>query len=237
MPPSPPEDATVTVETETGGFRALKVPAGVDRPLFRSVLLAYQAAFKVHGRQPTLKQVHGQWPRVTQKVMGEVIGSDEFVDALKILGIEIDRHGGLTDEQNLVIAALSDPYDKRSIAARLKAVGVPMGRYLNWQRNPLFAAALEYNSSGAYMEALPALRNRLIEKAESGDMRAIELIFAKTGEFDPAAQSLEDARTFVLKVIESVMRHVRSEDERQAILADVRAYGVALGAAKAQISA
>lgn len=222
--------AVSLLPSEPNEHRPFQVPDGIGRHTFRFVLTAYETAYRTKGAQPTLKEVHAVWPRITQKEMGEVIKTDEFIDALKTRGIEIDRYGGLTHEQQICIGVLADPFDRRQIAAKLKAVGIPMGRYLNWKKNPLFLSALEFQSAGAYREVLPELRNRLIERAEGGDLRAIELIFAKTGEYDPAAQNVEDARTLVLKVVESVMRNVQDIGARQAILDDIRGYGLALSA-------
>jgi hypothetical protein len=221
---------------ESQEYAPFDVPEGVSRHTFRMVLTAYETAFRTKGSEPTLAQVRAVWPRISQKEIGELVKTDEFVNALKTRGIEIDRYGGLTHEQQVCIGVLADPFDKRQIAAKLKSVGIPMGRYLNWKKNPIFMAALEQQSAGAYREVLPELRNRLIERAEGGDMRAIELIFAKTGEYDPAAQNVEDARQLVLKVVESVLRHVKDVSARQAILDDIRGYGLALSAPPKQIA-
>jgi hypothetical protein len=83
-----------------------------------------------------------------------------------------------------------------------------------------------YNEStrANYEEALPAIRQRLIGNAEAGDQRAIELIYAMTGEWNPQQQHLDDAKTIVLKIVEAIITHVKDAKIREAILSDVSMY-------------
>lgn len=217
-PAEPPEDR----------LKRFPVPEGVSPAAFRNVLLAAGTAYRRLGRVPSAKDIYDVWPRVPQATIGQILLSDEFADAAQVLGLPVDDLGGLTREQHVAIAVLADPFDRRGIQAKLKSVGIPMGRYLNWKKNPVFAGHLEHQSFGAYQEALPEIRARLIEKAEAGDQRAIEMVFAISKEWDPRGQQVENAQILVTKVMEAVMRHVQDLDTRRAILEDIRAYGTTL---------
>lgn len=206
----------------------LSLPEGANRETFHRVLTAYGTAYRALGKTPTASQVRKVWPQLPTATIAAILRTAEFQDALKLLGTDAGK--GLSHEQQIVVAKMADPFDKRSTKFKLDQLGVPMQRYLAWKKNPTFLAALNQATSSGYTEALPELRNRLLSMAEGGDLKAIELIFKKTGEYDPDAQAVEDARTLVLKVMESVMRNVRSVAEREAILADVRGYAVSLAA-------
>ncbi len=206
-------------------LRRLEIPDGVSPAAFRNVLVAYRTAYQQHGRIPSVKQVYDLWPRMAQGAMGTIMASHEFADAAKLLGIEVDDLGGLTREQHMAIAVLADPFDRHTIQNKLKRIGVPMGRYLNWKRNPLFMDILEQETAGAYKQSLPEIRARLIEQAEAGNMKAMELVLAKSGEWDPQAREQQNAQMLVMRVVEAVLRHVKDVDTRRLILEDIRSSG------------
>lgn len=224
--PAEPNSPTLDLER-------LEVPEGVSRAAFRGVLLAYAEEFNHLGMVPTLKQVYDAWPRVPQKTMAVIIGSPEFEVGCQLMGVPIDRLGGLSQEQIACLAILATP-DGRTIPVKLRSIGVPFQRYVNWRKQPLFRQRFEQMTMDGWYDRLPEIRDAVQMKAMQGNLDAAKLVFAKTGEYDPAAQAVEDARTLVLKVMESVMKHVRDVDEREAIMEDIRAYGVAVSSARAQ---
>jgi hypothetical protein len=137
-------------------------------------------------------------------------------------------------EQQTVLLKLADPFDRRGLAGKLKDLGVPMPRFQAWLKQPLFTELYNQHTKNNYEEALPAIRQRLIGNAEAGDQRAIELVFAMTGEWNPNQQHLEDARTIVLKVVEAIIRHVKDAKTREAILSDVSMYAGTLASMNQQ---
>lgn len=215
-------------------LQALDVPEGVSRAAFRGVLIAYSEEFHHRGMIPTLEQVYRTWSKVPQKTMAAIIASPEFEVGCQLLGVPTDPNGGLSQEQLIALSVLADPTDRRTVQGKMRALGVPMGRYVNWRKQPLFRERYEAMTSGAYYDYLPEIRQALIEKAVSGNLDAIKLVYAKTGEYDPAAQSVEDARLIVLKVAELVMKNVRAPEEREAIMVGLRDFGLEQQAARAQ---
>jgi hypothetical protein len=212
----------------------LDLPEGVDRDLFHQLMTAYSTAYRSLGKRPTASQVRKVWPKLPTTLVAEIIKTPEFQRAIVMLGADTAK--GLSHEQQVVIAKLADPFDRRGVASKLKDLGTPMQRYLAWKKNPSFLAELNHQTSGAYQESLPEIRGRLLSMAADGDMKAMEIVLKKTGEYDPDAQAVDDARTLVLKVMESVMRNVRSVAEREAILADVRGYAISLSAPPREIT-
>jgi hypothetical protein len=55
-----------------------------------------------------------------------------------------------------------------------------------------------------------------------------------TGEWNPAQQNLDDAKTIILKIVEAIIRHVKDASVREAILADVSMYAGTLSAVGSQ---
>ena len=169
-----------------------------------------------------------------RKIISGILGTLEFREALHHRGIQWDAKDGSSMEQQTVLLKLSDPFDRRGLASKLKDLGVPMPRFQAWLKQPLYNELYNQHTKANYEEALPAIRQRLIGNAEAGDQRAIELVFAMTGEWNPQQQHLEDARTIVLKVVEAIIKHVKDVKTREAILSDVSLYAGTLSSMNQQ---
>ena len=214
----------VAVQGPAGTSLHIATPQGFTDTAFRGTLAAFHTAFMRNGKIPTVDEIHKLWPKLTKKVISGILGTSEFRDALDHRGIQWDVKDGLTMQQQTVLLKLSDPFDRRALATKLKDLTVPMPRFQAWLKQPLFFEMYNKQTQQNYTEALPAIRQRLIGNAESGDQRAIELVFAMTGEWNPQQQHLDDARTIILKVIEAIITHVKDAKVREAILADVSLY-------------
>ena len=221
-------DGELVVRASDGRFQPVKIPLGYTPLAFRNAVSAFDTAYRVQGRMPTVDQVHKIWPKVPKKTYAALFMTDEFQEALRYRGVEWDVDAGLSMEQSMAIAKLSDPFDRRSISVKLKELGIPMPRYQAWMKQPLFYEARNQTSLSAYREALPDLRNRLISEAESGKMQAIEMVFAITGEWDPNQKQLEDAKTVVMALVEAVISHVKDPEIRKQIFADVQGHAVTM---------
>lgn len=226
----------VIVHTPQGDVKNIPTPKGYDTKVFKGVLAAFHTAYLRSGHVPSVDDVYAVWPKTTKKNISGLMGTLEFRNALSHRGIQFDPKDGLSMEQHTVLLKLSDPFDRRGLSAKLRDLGVPMARFQAWQKQPLFAELLNQQTKNNYEEALPAIRQRLIGNAEAGDQRAIELVFAMTGEWNPQQQHLDDAKTIILKIVEAIIRHVKDRDVREAILADVSLYAGTLSAVGSQRS-
>ena len=217
-------DGGIAVYLPNGEIVQITTPDGYTDQAFRGTLAAFDTAFRRNGKIPSVDEVHELWPKVPKKTISGLMSTLEFRTALTSRGIQWDPKDGLSMEQQTILLKLSDPFDRRGLSAKLKDFGVPMARFQAWMKQPMFAEMMNKQTQENYAEALPAIRQRLIGNAEAGDQRAIELIFAMTGEWNPNQQHLEDARTIVLKVVEAIITHVKDKSVREAILSDVSMY-------------
>lgn len=214
----------VAIHLPDGDIAHIATPKGYTDHAFRSTLAAFDTAYRKNGKIPSVDDIHELWPKLPKKTIAGLLGTLEFRTALSSRGINWDPKDGLTMEQQTVLLKLADPFDRRGLAAKLKEFGVPMARFQGWLKQPLFKDLYDNQTRANYEEALPAIRQRLIGNAEAGDQRAIELVFAMTGEWNPQQQHLEDARTIILKVVEAIITHVKDKATREAILSDVSMY-------------
>ena len=214
----------VAVQGPDGITLHIPTPEKFTDSAFRGTLAAFHTAYMRNGDIPSVEDIHELWPKLSKKIISGLLSTLEFRRALAHRGIQWDPKDGLSMEQQTALLKLSDPFDRRGLGAKLKDLSIPMPRFQAWLKQPLFFELYSSQTQQNYAEALPAIRQRLIGNAEAGDQRAIELVFAMTGEWNPQQQHLEDARTIILKVVEAIITHVKDVKTREAILSDVSMY-------------
>jgi hypothetical protein len=225
-------DGGIQVADPAGKFKQIATPDGFTDVAFRNAVSAFDTAYRVNGVVPSVDDMAMLLPNVPKKTLSKVVLTPEFKEALAYRGLSFDpEKDGLSMEQQTTLLKLSDPFDKRALSTKLKELGVPMPRFQAWLKQPLFFEVYNKYSQNAYREALPALRNRLISNAEAGDHKAIELVFAITNEWNPAQQSLEDARVIIMKIVEAITTHVKDPETRKAILTDISLYATTISEA------
>lgn len=207
------------------GYRIMAVPDGIGAGVFRHVLSASYAAYLGLGRQPDLEEVHEYWPRIDPKTYAIVWMTDEFREAMIVRGIEWDTEGGLSYEQSLTIDKLSNALDKRSDDSKLREIGVTSVQYAAWRKNPLFMRILEQRATANIKEHVPAILNRMVGKAEAGNIQAADRILALDGRFDPQNREAQNLREFLRAFSQIVNMRVEDPEVRKQIAADLAGFG------------
>lgn len=215
------EEQDLLVVHEDGRVRRSPVPDGFDRRVFREILAAVDTLYRREGVFPTVKEVHKSWPSVSVKTYEKAFATSEFKQALELRGISMGVSPGLTAEQSMAILSLSNWADRASTETKLKKLGISMAKYQAWMRQPLFASTLSQRAEHNLGDSVQIALNRLIEKADAGDMRAIEKALEISGRYNPAQIEQNNARQVVLVMVEAVLKHVSSKEEKAAILAEV----------------
>lgn len=234
MEPFEQVESGIVVHAPNGDTANIPTPKGYGTRTFKGVLAAFHTAYQQLGRNPNVNEVYDLWPKTTKKNISGLMGTQEFKNALHHRGISFDPKDGLSMEQHTVLLKLADPFDRRGLANKLRDLNVPVARFQAWMKQPLFFELFNKQTRDNYVEALPVIRQRLIGNAEAGDQKAIELVFAMTGEWNPQQQHLDDAKTIILKIVEAIIKHVKDRDVREAILADVSMYAGTLSAVGSQ---
>lgn len=221
----------ISVRAPDGRFQAIKTPAGFTDIAFRNGVAAADLAYRTLGAIPTVDECYRFWPKITKQIYARLFATDEFKAALRYRGVEWVDGSGLTAEQNYTLLALLDPSDRRTTRAKLKELGVPFAKYEVWTKQPLFMETLAKRQGSLFSATIvPLAENALMGEIEARNMRAIEIGLAMSGRWNPAEKQVEDARAVVMKVLESVIRHVPDPDARKAIMADVALYAGTLQA-------
>lgn len=194
------------------------VPDGYSPQMFRHIVAGVDLLYRRNGKVPTINELMASWEDFDHKTVKTAWATPEFKEALRLRGIEFDPKVGLTAEQLYAIQILQDPTDRRTTKARLEQVGIPIGKYRAWMRNPVFSRAMSEQAEQNLGDSVQVALNRLVANAEAGDQRAIEKILEISGRWNPQQQEVQNARTVVMTVMEVIQEELSGSDEDKAIL-------------------
>lgn len=211
----------ILVRDPKKGFQPVNTPVGFTDTQFRNTVASAYTHYRQTGQLPTVTDLGKINGSISAKTYSAMMLTDEFKQALAYRGIEWTEDAGLSLEQQSVILMLQDFTDRRSLGVKLKELGVPMARYQAWLRHPLFRQAINDNAEMALQEAVAPALTALAGKAAAGEDRAIEKVLEISGRWNPNAQSVEDARQVVMALVEAVIKHVKDEDVKRAIMSEV----------------
>lgn len=103
---------------------------------------------------------------------------------------------GLTDTQQKAVEALYTRQPGENLDAVADSVGIGRDTLYNWRKLPEFQEALTQRIREAFRDRLPRIYNALGDKAEAGDVKAIEMALKVSGELE-AARRDESMRGYV----------------------------------------
>lgn len=178
------EGRDILVKTD-GRVKRSPVPEGFSPSMFRHIVAGIDLLYRRSGVLPSVNELLASWEEFDKKTVQKAWGTSELREALKNRGIDFDAKKGLTSEQLYALQILQDPTDQRTTSAKLSAVGIPIGKYRAWMRNPVFSAAMTQQAEQNLGDSVQMALNRLVANAEAGDQRAIEKILEISGRWNP----------------------------------------------------
>lgn len=139
----------------------------------------------------------------------------------------IDNNGkppaNLSPTQLDAVNTMMDIYDSRSKIKRLKDLGISSQTWNTWLRNPTFKAYLQQRGKLLLRDAEPEINYALVDRARSGDMKAIEYLNEMTGVYTPAATKSVDVHGILYQVLEIIQKRVPETNIQQLIAMDLLA--------------
>lgn len=146
--------------------------------------------------------------------IASVLVTDEFKEAMSQRGIEwTGKQAGITPEQSYALSIVLDPSSRRTFEARLKSAGITYTKWNAWCRQPLFAQAVSAITEGALQDNVGVVHTALVNKAISGDVRAMEFFYQISGRFDPAKEQTMNMNALLLSIIEVLTRRLGTQPE------------------------
>ncbi len=213
--------AVIVSEPDGPSHKFIRTPKGFTTAVFRNALAAYNSAYLAYGRLPSVEEVHQMWDRIPETTYAELLLTDEFAEALGYRGIDLAGNHGLTYEQSMTIDKLSNPLDKRSNEAKLKELGVSPVKLANWRKNPLFQKIMADRSEHNLNEHIPDILNRLVGKAEAGNIAAMDRVLAMSGRYDPQNRETVVLREFLQEFYRIIAQRIPDAEMREQIASDM----------------
>lgn len=194
-------------------------PVGVAKQTFDNVVAAAQIAYLTHNKDPKNREGHQKTlPKIedikkfcnhTEQTVTRVVGTAEFLTAMRERGIYWDARKGLTPEQVYVLGIMTDPSSKKDMAGKLRTAGITMQTYRAWLKQPLFKAAIDQIGQEMLTDHIADVQTAVVSNAINGNMKAIEIYHQLTGQFDPQKRQVEDLQRMVSLLLETIFRYVQ----------------------------
>ena len=174
------------------------------------VAVAAGAAYAYHKRVPSVDEIGRFIPDMKPAVIAKNMAKDEFKDLMKMRGYDgFGEHtGGLTPQQIFTVGKVTDPTDRRPLAAKLKSVGITYAQYRAWLKNPAFMRYITQVGEDMLGEHIHDVHASLTNKATGGDIQAMKLFYEVSGRHDPNKQAIADLNNIIRMLLEIITRHV-----------------------------
>jgi hypothetical protein len=151
--------------------------------------------------------------------IAKVLSSPEFKYALRLRGV-FPNSTGLTREQDLVLLALTDPSDGKTLQQKLRACQVSFATYRAWMKQPVFKMQMDAMTESTLSDNSHALV-QLDKLAGEGDLGAIKFKLELNGRYDPNKQQNIDVIAMMSMMLDIMARHVRDPETLAAISSDM----------------
>lgn len=129
----------------------------------------------------------------------------------------------LSPTQLVAINTMMDIYDTRSKNKRLKDLEISTQTWNTWLRNPTFRAYLQRRGKLLLGDAEPEVNYALVDRARSGDMKAIEYFNEINGIYSRQATKGVDIHGILYQVLEIVQKRITDQNIQQLIAMDLLA--------------
>lgn len=229
----------VSEPTPVGKFPVLaELPEGVTDRQFREIIGAAYTAYTGDGHFPSVDRIKElcRLTTVTRKLIGKVIDTEQFRNAMDTRGVVYAGESGLSAQQMYCLQILTDPTDRRELGRKLKSAGVTHLQYRAWLKQPHFNRYLNTVSENMLTENIPAFTTALTNKALSGDLRAIQYAFEISGHHDPNKQEVLELKQIMQNLLEIITRHVKDPQTLAAISNELQLTMVAHNVIKGEIN-
>lgn len=145
--------------------------------------LAHQRGFPI---EPAT--IYEQDRTLSISVLGELVATPKFKNALEARGIPSETPVGLTAEQAYALTVMTDQSLSLDPFARLKKLGISWAQWQGWLKQPAFAKIYGRTSEDLLKASVPAALTALANRAQAGNNDAIKYLLAITGYYDPSAR-------------------------------------------------
>lgn len=143
----------------------------------------------------------------------------------------------LSELQMTAVATYMDLHDPNSQRKKLAELGIPSNTWAMWLRDPVFQQYIQQRATNMLKDNRHEGIFSLLQKVRAGDIRAIETyldvtgVHSKTPVGHPSNNSGSplDVKAFLVRVMETIQKHVPNPDVMDAIANELLSYAQAEG--------
>jgi hypothetical protein len=202
-------------------------PRGVGAVTYRNIVSAAETAYRLKNPGEPLPTVDNiaRFTSFSERIIVKVLASIEFRNEMQRRGITWTENArlkyALTPEMTYTIGVITNPTDRRPMAAKLRSAGVSYHIYRNWLRNPHFKEAVTKVAEDMIQDNIATAHSRLVQKVDAGDVQAIRLFYEVSGRHDPARQNNLDTMRLIGLLLEVMSRHITDPNTLNLISNDI----------------
>lgn len=191
----------------------------------RRCVNAANVVWTTTGQVPTIDSVCAVlYPHGTNNKtnVAKVMASDVYKDTCEVRGIPVGSYPGLTSAQVYCAQIMTNPSDKRPMAAKLKSAGVTQVTYRNWLKQPAFSAYMHQIGEDLLKNHITDVNSMLVNKATAGDTAAMKMYYEINGKLGLNRNENADLYKVINGLIEIITRRLAGYPEQlSALISDI----------------
>lgn len=175
-----------------------------------------------NGGAPTDSQIKQRFTNIDDNFLENFKRNQLVAKSFKARGIVYPAaQDKLTDEQMHAIAAMLDPYDRRSDQKKLADIGITTRQWATWLLDDEFAAYVQDRSERLLANTTFEAHRGVLKGARNGNVAAAKLHYEITGRHRPNEEQQIDIRRVLHTFIEIIQRYVKDPVMMHAIAMDL----------------
>jgi hypothetical protein len=201
------------------GTSLIKFPKQVGPQFVNKAMPWFETFWHRMGRYPQPDEIMGHFKFTLEQV--ELLNLSPYWEkCCEERGIRLPKQNSLSATQVAAISLITNFSDRRSIPAKLAAIGVTQEQINGWYQDKEFQEELRIRTDATLDNSYPEAQSALIRQIQKGNFSAIKFYYEITGRATtPEAINVKQTMQFLL---EAVQTHVKDPETLQAIAAEVR---------------
>jgi hypothetical protein len=175
-----------------------------------------------NGIAPTRSQIELRFTGLNDAFFEKFNNSPLVQKSFKARGIVYPpMQDKLTDEQMHAVAAMLDPYDRRSDEKKLRDLGITTRQWSTWMLDEGFAIYVRDRSEALLRNSVFEAHKGTIKAARNGNIAASKLMYEITGRYRPNEEQQIDVRRVLHTFIEVIQKYVKDPVVLHSIAMDL----------------
>lgn len=204
------------------GTSLIKFPKQVGPQFVNKAMPWFESFWHTHNRYPANDEIMGHFKFTLEQT--ELLNLSPYWEkCCEERGIRLPSQSHLSATQIAAISLITNFSDRRSIPAKLSAIGVTEEQINGWYKDKEFQQELSIRADANLDNSFPEVQAAFLRQIQKGNFSAIKFYYEITGR--AVAPEQLKVRQTMQHLIEAVQKHVKDPEVLQAIATEVRSLG------------